>query len=75
MVQCINKPGNNCVFDRRDGACYTRDTYESVKSACGFDETHFLMSQDPDEVTDRTLPTLYSGPPPISTSDIISVIS
>ena len=74
VVQCINKSpqGNNCVFDRRDGACYSRDTYESMKSSFGYDqktedeqkafEAHYLMSQDPDDVTDRTLPTLYSGP-------------
>jgi hypothetical protein len=74
LVQCINKPpqGKNCVFDRRDGACYSRDTFESIKSDAGFDqkteeeqeafEQYYLMSQDPDDVTNRTLPTLYSGP-------------
>ena len=74
LNQCINKPpqGNNCVFDRRDGACYSRDTFESMKSSFGYDQkteeeqrafdNHYLMSQDPEDITNRTLPTLYSGP-------------
>ena len=74
MIQCINKPpqGNNCVFDRRDGACYTRDTHESMKTSFGYDQKtkeeqvefdqDFLLSQDPEDVTNRTLPTRYSGP-------------
>ena len=39
LPQCINKPpqGKNCVFDRRDGACYTRDKYETLKTSNGFD--------------------------------------
>ena len=77
LSECINKPpqGNNCVFDRRDGACYTRDKYESMKSAAGFDETHFLMSQDPDEVTNRTLPTLYSGPLTTQSAPVTSSVT
>ena len=53
----------------------TQEIRMKQKSASGFDETHFLMSQDPEEVTDRTLPTLYSGPLTTQSAPVTSSVT